>query len=91
MNDRIRSKAITIVVLLVTFVVMMAALAYNPAKSREVSVHVHGKVTDEYGTPLANATIVFQEAGRRIMQTATGYTQYQTTDDNGRFSAELSS
>ena len=53
-------------------------------------MHVCGKVTDEYGTPLANATVVFQEAGHRIMQTVTGYTQYRTTDDNGRFSAELS-
>lgn len=91
MRDRIRSRAITIVVLLVTFVVMMAALAYNPAKSGEASVHVHGKVTDEYGTPLANATVVFQEAGHSIMRTAMSYTQYRTTDDNGRFSAELSS
>lgn len=92
MRETSRSKLITVLALSIAFVVMIAALAYNPAKSGMIDFQVYGKVTDENGTPLSNATVIFQNAGQSIMRTMAGeQPQYVTTDSNGRFSAELSS
>jgi hypothetical protein len=91
MKKSTRSKLITAITLLAVFVVMVAALAYNPAKGDITTVHIFGIVTDEHGTPLSDATVVFQQAGQGIMGTMMDNKASMETDDRGQYSIVLDS
>jgi hypothetical protein len=76
---------ITALVLAITFVVMMAALSYNPAKGAEepTSIMVFGTVTDDQGNKLENASIL------AITTTYVGEEPnryYTNTDASGNYS-----
>jgi hypothetical protein len=79
LQEKRKSRVINASVLIITFAVMMAALAYNPNKVPEVTVH--GTVTDVAGRPIENVSM---QVSTEI--DAEPQDSYVSTDANGHYS-----
>jgi hypothetical protein len=83
---------ITAIVLMLAFVVMMAALAYNPIKGDEepTSMTIYGTVIDEKGNKLENATIqaittsFVDEEPKRFYTSTDASGNYSVTFEHGK-------
>ncbi len=90
MKGTTRSRLITTFALSGAFIVMMAALVYNPGpKTDSIAVLVSGKVTDENGTPLSNVIIRFGGIGQTVDDLMNSGKLSVNSDDRGQYSAEL--